>query len=219
MDGNQAGRERVQLRLIPGGMEPGDRPDGSSSTEDADQVLRARAGDNRAREALFKRHLRLLRHRVYRLLGPDPESEDIVQKAFLRAFSNLPKLIDPQAFGSWLSKIAIHLVNHRLRRRKLLRRLGFAQGADRPEIMETVASSEVSPATVTEARRVYALLDGLPAEARVAFLLRHLEEMTVPEVSAQMGISERTVKRRVALAESRLSPYVEFGLKEKLSHE
>jgi len=73
----------------------------------------------------------------------------------------------------------------------------------------------VSPATVTEARRVYALLDGLPAEARVAFLLRHLEEMTVPEISAQMGISERTVKRRVALAESRLLPFVEFASKER----
>lgn len=203
----------MQLRVIPGGgREPA--PGGGPAIEDVDDVLRARSGDNRAREALFKRHLRMLRHRVYRLLGPDPESEDIVQEAFLRAFTNLPKLIDPQAFGGWLSKIAVHLVNHRLRRRKLLRRLGFAPGADRPEIMETVASAEVSPSTATEARRVYALLEGLPAEARVAFLLRHLEEMTVPEVSAQMGISERTVKRRVALAESRLSPFVEFGPKE-----
>src|SRR3954470_2201666 len=78
VDGNQAGRGRGQLRVIPGGMEPGDRPRGDASGEDADHVLRGRAGDTRAREVLFKRRLRMLRHRVCRLLGPDPESEDIV---------------------------------------------------------------------------------------------------------------------------------------------
>ena len=122
--------------------------------------------------------------------------------------------MDPLAFPAWLSKIAVHLVNHRLRRRKLLRRLGFQPGADRPEVMDTVAAPGISPLVATEARRVFALLDDLPAQARIAFLLRHLEEMTVAEVSAQMGLSERTVKRRVALAEAHMAPFVEFDLKE-----
>jgi RNA polymerase sigma-70 factor (ECF subfamily) len=183
--------------------------------DDIDDVLRARQGDNAAREALFKRHLRMLRQRVYRLMGPDPDTEDMVQEAFLRAFANLDRLVDPQAFPAWLSKIAVHLVNHRLRRRKLLRRLGFQPGADRPEVMDTVAAPGLSPALATEARRVYALLDDLPAEARVAYFLRHLEEMTVAEVAAQMGLSERTVKRRVALAEARLAPFVELDVKER----
>ena len=196
------------LRVIPGGLTPG------PIVDDVDDVLRARQGDNAAREALFKRHLRMLRQRVYRLLGPDPDSEDVVQESFLRAFSNMGRLVDPLAFPAWLSKIAVHLVNHRLRRRKLLRRLGFQPGADRPEVMDTVAAPGISPLVATEARRVFALLDDLPAQARIAFLLRHLEEMTVAEVSAQMGLSERTVKRRVALAEAHMAPFVEFDLKE-----
>lgn len=212
MDGKQAGRDRVLLRVIPGGLTPVPTVD---AINDIDDVLRARQGDNTARETLFKRHLRPVRQRVHRLMGPDPDAEDVVQEAFLRAFANLGRLVDPQAFPAWLSKIAVHLVNHRLRRRKLLRRLGFQPGADRAEVMDTVAGPSLSPAIATEARRVYALLDDLPAEARVAFLLRHLEEMTVPEVSAHMGISERTVKRRVALAEARMAPFVELDLKER----
>jgi RNA polymerase sigma-70 factor (ECF subfamily) len=207
--GKQAGHDRVLLRVIPGGLTPG------PIVDDVDDVLRACQGDNAAREALFRRHLRMLRQRVYRLMGPDPDSEDVVQEAFLRAFSHVKRLTDPRAFPAWLSKIAVHLVNHRLRRRKLLRRLGFQPGADRPEVMDTVAAPGVSPALAVEARRVYALLDNLPAEARVAFLLRHLEEMTVPEVSAQMGLSERTVKRRVALAEVYLAPFLELDAKER----
>jgi len=209
VDGKQAGRDRVLLRVIPGGLTPG------PIVDDVDDVLRARHGDNTAREALFRRHLRMLRQRIHRLMGPDPDSEDVVQEAFLRAFANLGRLVDTQAFPDWLSKIAVHLVNHRLRRRKLLRRLGFQPGADRAEVMDTVAAPGLSPAIATEARRMYALLDDLPAEARVAFLLRHLEEMTVPEVAVQMGLSERTVKRRVALAEARMAPFLELDLKER----
>src|SRR4051794_18917913 len=113
---SSAGRGRVKLRVIPGGLAAG------QTVDTVDEVLRARAGDQLALEALFKRHLRSLRQRVHRLLGPDPDSEDVVQEAFLRAFTNLHKLVEPQAFSAWLSKIAVHLVNHRLRRRKLLRR-------------------------------------------------------------------------------------------------
>ena len=198
VDGKQAGRDRVLLRGIPGGLTPG-----PIVVDDVDDVLRARHGDNAAREALFKRHLRMLRRRVHRLMG------------FLRAFAHLGRRVDPQAFPAWLSSIAVHLVNHRLRRRKLLRRLGFQPDADGAEVMDTVAAPGLSPAVATEARRVYALLDALPAEARVAFLLRHLEEMTVPEVAAQMGLSERTVKRRVALAEARMAPFLELDVKER----
>ena len=70
---------------------------------------------------------------------------------------------------------------------------------------DTVASSNVSPAVAAEARVVYRILDRLPTEARVAFLLRRLEGMTVPEVAAQMGLSERTVKRRIVLCEQKLA--------------
>ena len=196
------------LEVIPGGAA---RPV-PDAADDGQWVLRARAGDVAAREALFRRHLRPLRQRVFRLLGPDAETDDVVQEAFLRAFEGLSRLAEPRAFGAWLSTIAVHLVDRRLRRRRLLRRLGFVPPGDGLDAIEAVASSGVSPAMAAEARSIYTLLDRLPPEARVAFLLRRLEGMTVPEISLHMGLSERTVKRRIALAEERLGSILEIDI-------
>jgi RNA polymerase sigma-70 factor (ECF subfamily) len=209
---NRAAAARVRLEVIPGGASrPG--PDAGAGDE-TQWVLRARDGDVAAREVLFRRHLRPVRQRVLRLLGPDAEIDDVVQEAFLRAFEGLTRLAEPRAFGAWLSTIAVHLVDRRLRRRRLLRRLGFVPPGDGLDALEAVASNGVSPALAAEARAVYTSLDRLPTEARVAFLLRRLEGMTVPEIALHMGISERTVKRRIVLAEHRLASILEIDVKE-----
>jgi RNA polymerase sigma-70 factor (ECF subfamily) len=207
VDRKRAASGRVRLEVIAGGRGAADSPAETThdTSSDVDWVLRAREGDVAAQEYLFRRFLGSLRQRVYRLLGPDAEVDDVVQEAFMRAFEGLSKLAEPRAFPAWLSTIAIHLVDRRLRRRKLARRLGFVSIDITESASDTVASSNVSPAVAAEARVVYRILDRLPTEARVAFLLRRLEGMTVPEVAAQMGLSERTVKRRIVLCEQKLA--------------
>ena len=173
--------------------------------EEARWVVRAQAGYLPAQEVLFRRHFAAVRQRVYRLLGPDAEIDDVVQEAFMKAFEGIGRLEEPRAFGAWLSTIAVHLADRRLRRRRLLRRLGFVAADDGAASTSAVPSPGVSPAVAAEARVVYSMLDRLPTEARVAFLLARVEGMTLPEVAAQMKLSERTVKRRIALAEAQLA--------------
>lgn len=143
-------------------------------------------------------------------MGPHPEVDDIVQDCFLTAFESLAKLSEPRAFSAWLLRIAVHKVHRRLRRQRMLRRLGFVPSSDALAASQAAVSPMLSPAQSAEARAVYARLDRLPADARVAFLLRHLEGLTVPEVASQTGLSERTVKRRVAMVEKALAEFVEL---------
>jgi DNA-directed RNA polymerase specialized sigma24 family protein len=52
-----------------------------------------------------------------------------------------------------------------------------------------------------ELRRVYAIVAQLPAEARVALILRRVDGLDVPEIARRMTLSLSTVKRRLKLAE------------------
>ena len=52
-----------------------------------------------------------------------------------------------------------------------------------------------------ELRRVYAIVSQLPAQARVALLLRRVDGLEVPEIARRMGIGLSTVKRRLKTAE------------------
>ena len=155
---------------------------------DAALVVAARAGESWAQEALFRRHARMAVGLAHRLLPRDEEVDDIVQDCFVSALKRLGSLDNPQAFAAWLGSIVVRAVGKRLRRRRLLSRLGLR------------APEEIDPDAV-ELRRVYAVVAALPAQARVALVLRRVDGLEVPEIARRMGVGLSTVKRRLKLAE------------------
>lgn len=174
---------------------------------DAALVLAARAGEEWAREALFRRYARLAFGLAYRLLPRDADLDDLVQDSFLVAFQRLDRLGNPQAFQAWLSSIVVRTAGKRLRRRRLQLRLGLLRSE--PLDVEQVVSRSAPPDVAAELRAVYGLLDQLSAEERVALVLRRVERLEIPEIAQQMQLSPSTVKRRLSAAEARLERVVE----------
>lgn len=169
---------------------------------DAALVLAARAGQEWAREALFRRYARLAFGLAYRILPFDQDSDDLVQDSFLYAFERLDRLSNPQAFQAWLSSIVVRTAGKRLRRRKLQIRLGLRSPT--PIDADEVVSRAAPPDVAAELRAVYALLESLPVEERIALVLRRVERLEIPEIAQQMSLSVSTVKRRLNAAEARL---------------
>jgi RNA polymerase sigma-70 factor, ECF subfamily len=169
---------------------------------DAALVVAARAGERYAQEALFRRHVRLALGLAHRIMARDSEVDDLVQDSFLYAFERLSTLENPQAFAAWLSSIVVRTASKRLRRRRLLVRLGIRH--DQPIEPDDVVSRVAPPDLGAELRKVYGLLDRLPAEERVALVLRRVEGLEIPQIAEQMGMSMSTVKRRLNAAEARL---------------
>jgi len=161
--------------------------------------MAARAGEAWAQEALFKRHARMALGLAHRLLPRDEEVDDIVQDCFVSALKRLGSLDNPQAFAAWLGSIVVRAVGKRLRRRRLLTRLGLRV----PEELDpdTMAAPSAPGEVAVELRRVYAVIGSLPAEARVALVLRRVDGLEVPDIARRMGLSLSTVKRRLKTAE------------------
>ena len=65
------------------------RPDVTPPTPDAELAERAAGGDDRAFEAIMRRHNRLLFRTARSILRSDAESEDALQEAYLRAWRAL----------------------------------------------------------------------------------------------------------------------------------
>ncbi len=169
---------------------------------DAALVVAARAGEDWALEALFRRYARMVNGMAFRLMGRDADVDDLVQDAYLQAFKSLGSLASEQAFGSWLGSIVVRTAHKRLRRRALRARLGFERAT--PIDADAIVSSAAPPDVAAELRQIYAALDRMPASARVALVLRRVEGMTLPEVAAAMNASLTTVKRRLRDAERHL---------------
>jgi len=182
------------------------RPTPRAEASVGDLVASARAGSHDAQAALFRRYVRLVAGLARRLMPDQPDLDDIVQDVFVRALESLPEQRDADAFSSWLRGITVHVVRNRLRRRRLLRRLGLVPRATDldEEVLLQIVSPAAPPDVLVELRATYRVVQRLGTDARTAFVLRRLEGLTVPEVAEQIGSSPSTVKRWIAAAEAQL---------------
>lgn len=170
---------------------------------DAQLVEAARTGQPWAAEALFRRHARFVNGLAFRLMPRDAELDDLVQDSFVEAFASLERLDDPGAFKGWLGTIVVRTAHKRIRRRRLMERVGLRRRE--PIDLDAVVSSATSPEAALELRRVYGVLESMSAEERIALVLRRVEGLELTEVAERMGLSLATVKRRLVAAEARLS--------------
>jgi RNA polymerase sigma-70 factor, ECF subfamily len=186
---------RSGLRVVPplGKTEPED---------DAALVGAVRAGDPGAPGRMWDRHASLVRRILRRVLGPI-DVEDAVQDAFLRLFRDLGTLRDPSAVRSFLIGIAFHVAKSELRRRRARRWLSLSDDGVvvEPEALATDGRDESRAAVL----RLYRLLDRISDERRAVFVLRFVEGLDLEELSAVLGCSLATTKRRVADAAKRVS--------------
>ena len=86
--------------------------------------------------------------------------------------------------------------------RRWLERLGLrsAEPIDPDQVVSPVAPAE----TAMELKAIYAVLQRLPTEERVALVLRRVDGMEIAQIASYMGLSVSTVKRRLTAAEARL---------------
>jgi RNA polymerase sigma-70 factor (ECF subfamily) len=158
-----------------------------------------RGGHPGAVAALYERHATAVHRTLRSALGPDADLPDLVQEVFIRALDSIAQLDDHERLRSWLCSIAVFTARALIRRRARRKWLSlFAPQRTAPAEQEP-PSSEARFAL----REVYALLDTLPVDERMAFVLRIIDGMTLPDAAEVCSISLATFKRRLARAEQR----------------
>lgn len=90
----------------------------SPDEEDESLVARARRGDPRAREELFRRHWGISRRVAFRLLGHEQDAEDAVQAGLIKALAHLDEFDGRSRFRTWLLRIVTNAALDVGRRRK-----------------------------------------------------------------------------------------------------
>jgi RNA polymerase sigma-70 factor (ECF subfamily) len=147
-------------------------------------------------EALFRRYSGYVAAVAMRLMGRDDEVDDIIQEVFLIAVRGIGDVADPAAIRGWLATVTVRTARKRLRMRRMRGMLGL----DTPRSYEDVAAPGASPEERAMLARVYAALDRVPVNQRLAWTLRNVEGEALDQVAARCGCSLATVKRWIAAA-------------------
>lgn len=189
--------------------------DAAAVDEDLELVGRARRSEARAFEQLYRRHAEFAFNLAARIQGSATDVEDVVHDAFLKAQERLSDLRDSAAFRPWLGSIVVRLVRTRLRRRKLLSALGLI--TPEPVEIESIATSDADPEARALLAQVYALLQTMAADDRIAWTLRYVERHRLETVAVMMDCSLATAKRRIARAQRFLTEHFVAPFSQHLS--
>jgi RNA polymerase sigma-70 factor (ECF subfamily) len=191
---------------------------------DTDELLRRVShGDSPARNQLLSRHRSRLRKfvgfRMDRRLAARVDPSDIVQDVLTEADRKLPDYMQhrPLPFYPWLRQIASDRLielhrQHVQAGKRSVRREELEVRALPDESLAELASRLVTTSTSPSQRllrkevqhRMRAALDRLPARDREVLELRHLEQLSVAETAAVLGLSQAAVKTRHLRALERL---------------
>ena len=158
----------------------------------------------------MRQHNRMLFRTARAILRDDAEAEDALQEAYLQAYHALPGFRGDAKLSTWLARIVANEALQRRRKRERRAEIVPLQPAGGEADLEGTADvkTDQGPEAAThsgELRRVLeAQIDALPDAYRTVFMLRAVEEMTVEETAAVLGIPEATVRTRFFRAKSLL---------------
>lgn len=157
-----------------------------------------RAGRSDAGAAFYDRHVRAIQALAFRLMGPDPEIEDVVHETFVRALQSLSSLREPATLKSWLFGIAVRTVSIRFQKRRRGSWLRFMA----PESVPQPTTSQ-DPDVREAIREAWSILGAMAPEERVALLLHRVEGLSLEDGAKAMGLSLATYRRRLARGQDR----------------
>ncbi|MET0335072.1 MAG: sigma-70 family RNA polymerase sigma factor [Rhizobacter sp.] len=144
--------------------------------------------------ALYANHHGWLYGLLRKKLGCSHRAEDLAHDTFLKVLVSkaTPALREPRAF---LTTVAHGLVVSHWRRQELEQAYVAAAEIGASSL---ASSPEARSMALEELCQIDAMLDGLPAKARQAFLLSRMDGLTYDEVALELGVSERMVKKYMA---------------------
>ena len=177
--------------------------------DDGELVRRAQQGDRGALDSLLRRHYDRLHALCRRIIGDDADALDACQEALISLARGLPRFDGRSSFATWAHRVATNCALDELRRRQRRPQPGLAEatGARAP-----AAANLAIPANDEGAERVAARLDvdaalaRLPADYRVAVVLRDLCDLSYAEIAEVLGVPPGTVRSRIARGRTALAP-------------
>lgn len=179
-------------------------------------VQKARENDQEALAEIYKISSPAVYKTIRVLIKDEDTVYDILQDTYVKAFTRLDQLQNPDKLIPWLKMIANNLAKDWLKKSKPVFFTDIYGGEELEDIpfeesIEDVRS-ELNPEMAMdqqEAKRlVMEILDHLPEDQRVVIGMFYYEEMSVKDIAQTLGVSENTVKSRLSYGRKKIKEQV-----------
>ena len=169
--------------------------------QDMHRTLRSAAHEQRF-VALYRQHFAYVYQAARRLGGRTRDLEDLVHDVFVVVHRKADTLDWSRSLKPYLYGVVFRIVSDYRKRAAYLR-----EAPVDPQASQVAAASD--PAGEAERRQAQALvmrgLDALPMDQRAVFVMHELDDLTIPEIAAALGVGQNTLYSRLRLARGRFA--------------
>lgn len=187
-------------------------------------IERARNGDAEAFCGLARRYERRIYLLALYYCREPTDAEDLSQEVWLRAYKALGTFRGDASFYTWLRRIMVNVfLNHKHDKQKRRQNDSFSIDAETSDttsewsaaIIPHTDNFETSAHRHLLVEKIFRALDGLTAQQRLIFLLKHREEMGVDEIASMLNCSAGTVKKSLFRVVIKLRQHFGVEIEEK----
>ncbi|MCI0672883.1 MAG: RNA polymerase sigma factor, partial [Myxococcaceae bacterium] len=179
-------------------------PAGAAQLSDEEVARRVCAGETALFEVLMRRYNARVYRAVRSCLRDEGAVEEVMQQAYLRAFTHLDQFSGAARLSTWLVRIAVNEALMRRRREVRLHVVADVEELSGGPDMEPVPSPEDRAARRELASLLERAVDSLSEGYRTTFVLREVEGLSTAETAEVLGVSEDVVKTRLHRAKGQV---------------
>jgi RNA polymerase sigma-70 factor (ECF subfamily) len=183
---------------------------GQQLNDESALVELARQGDDAAFSTLVNRYNRKIFRLAKNITQNDEDAEDVLQDAFLKAYTHLDSFHGDSKFYTWVVRIAVNEALMKLRKRRSDKTVSLDEEIDTGEeqVTREIAVWDGDPEQKygqTELRQILdEAIQNLKPAFRVVFQLRDVEELSTEETAEALDLSIPAVKSRLLRARLQL---------------
>ncbi|SFL87138.1 RNA polymerase, sigma-24 subunit, RpoE [Paenibacillus sp. 1_12] len=161
-----------------------------------DQILK---GDKQAYALIINKYRAQVFSLLRKMLGSSPDTQDIAQEVFIKAYNHLQEYNPDYSFSAWLYRITTNQSIDELRKRKRT-----------PNVINfevEIAHLDTPESSYMEKERKLALeklIMELDSDQRAVFMLRHQQYLSYEEIGEQLSLPVSTVQMRLHRARLKL---------------
>jgi RNA polymerase sigma-70 factor, ECF subfamily len=173
-------------------------------------VQAARGGDLEAFGQLVKLYDRNVFRIAQHITHNEEDAQDVVQEAFLKAYTNLDQFQGNSKFYTWLVRIAVNEALMKLRKRRNSKTVSLDEDVETEEgsMPREVADWSPNPEQIYGQTELGDILkktiQGLSPAFRTVFVLRDVEGLSTEETAETLSLSVPAVKSRLLRARLQL---------------
>ncbi|PCH76015.1 MAG: RNA polymerase subunit sigma [Flavobacteriaceae bacterium] len=161
-------------------------------------IDRCLKGDAKAQFELYKKYYKAMFNTSLRILNDRFEAEDVMQDAFLAAFTKLESYSGTVSFGAWLKRIVINKSLTALKKNNRLETIPL-------ELAKQVNSApEISAPQGLEPTTILARMQQLKPTYKIALTLHLIEGYDAKEIAQIMDVSYENSRTIISRAKNKL---------------